>query len=430
MKITRVILVAVAAFLIAPSVSFASEQNVRAQCFSTLKDNLSESALFATPLKTLQPMTYAELEPKFSENYKNLESFGIQIDRADLEMRLYSFGRQTGYVHPPKLPLPSPQKSDTWKEPAKEFIVAEEFIKDPEGNKHFLDCALLTIVSDNLMAVTSDRYLYDGEMISLTKVAKDGSYKAWYSSNESFDYADKPFVEWQRLFIYPKLTQNEYFNKYDVAEVFPAHIIDNFGILDFTKDKVLIKDYSSGSVKTAYATNGKDNVLVMVETPKELTPVPPSGEDEFSMSFPLAGYYQAIENRFPKFAERLSINGALRYDTFKSLFLIKDSNKEAANLLNALSDYRSVAAYVLDKNNKEKEGINISDPEKEKLLQDINNADVIAAELLAKDSKGKTLGKWDRRTIDLSIVGAISVGILVILVSIYAFFRRNKNINV
>jgi len=409
-------------FLLMPSTLFASEQDIRSQCFSTLKNNLSEVTIFSDPLKELQKMSYVDLEPKFSENYKNLESFGIQIDRGDLEMRLYSFGRQTGYIHPPKLPLPSTQKSDTWKEPAKEFIVAEEFVKDPVGNSHFLDCAFFVISSYDLMSVTSDKYLYDGEMISLTKIAKDGSYKAWYSSNESFDYTDKPFVEWQRLFIYPKLTQNEYFNKYDIAEVLPAHIVDSFSILNFIKDKVLIKDYAPGSVKTSYAVDGKDNNLVIIETPSELIPPTPLGEDEFSRSFSLSAYYQAIENRFPKFAERLSIHGTLKYDTFKRLFMLKDSNKEVATLLGTLSDYREVARYSLDKKNKAKEGITISDPEKDKLLQDINNGEVTASELLENTKASSTASI----IVDSFVASGVAVVVVVLIALTALFFRRNK----
>jgi hypothetical protein len=77
----------------------------------------------------------------------------------------------------------------------------------------------MQISSSDLMKVKSTDYLYDGDMVSLLKQEDD--YKAWYSENTSFNYDNKPFVNWYRLFIYPKATQNDYFNKYDIIDTFP-----------------------------------------------------------------------------------------------------------------------------------------------------------------------------------------------------------------
>lgn len=398
-----------------PVVSLASEQEVRAQCFDTLKVNMEEAKIFSTPLQELQKMSYGELEPMFSVNYKNLSSFGIEIDRGDLEMRLYSFGRQTGYIHPLDLPIPSSVQSDKWTEPAKEFIVAEEFIIDQEGKKHFLDCVFFTIGSADLLGVTSDRYLYDGPAISMTKVSGDGDYKAWYSENTSYDYSNKPFVTWKRLFIYPKLTQNEYFNKYDVADVFPANKIESFDVLKFFLEPFLqIQEYdSAGAPMTGYFKIISEEEEVRVSPPAELIPLVP---DESNKEFPLSAYYQAIENMFPQFAERLALRGALKYDTFKRLSSMTDKNDETTNLLSIINDYRGLAIYDLDKKAKEKEGINVSNPEMDASLQLMMNAEPVAQDILSKN-RNRSVVKI------LSITGSI----LLVLLGLFLLGKKGND---
>ncbi|TAN36672.1 hypothetical protein EPN27_01495 [Patescibacteria group bacterium] len=398
-----------------PFVSLASEQDVRAQCFSTLRENMEEAKIFSTPLQELKKMSYGELEPMFSVNYKNLSSFGIEIDRGDLEMRLYSFGEQTGYVHPLDLPIPASIKSDKWKEPAKEFIVAEEFIVDQESKKHFLNCAFFTISSSDLLGVTSDRYLYDGPAISITKVSKEGDYKAWYSENISYDYSNKPFVTWKRLFIYPKLTQNDYFNRYDVAEVFPANKAESFDVLKFFLEPILqIQEYdSAGSLKTAYFKIISEEEEVRVSPPEELIPPVPA---ESNKEFPLSAYYQAIENMFPQFAERLALRGALKYDTFKRLSSVTEKSDETTNLLNIINDYRGLAVYDLDKKAKEKEGMNVSNPEMEASLQLMMNAETVAQDILLKNRNSSVVKI-------LSILGPI----LLVLLGLFLLGKKGND---
>jgi len=404
--------------IFSPVISFASEYDVRSQCFATLKENMSEAKIFSKPLEELQKLTYETLEPKFSENYKQLSSFGLELDKGIIEMRVYSFGRQTGYIHPPDLPLPSSTKSDKWESATKEFIVAEEYVTDQEDKKHFLNCVFFSIGSENLLDVKNERYLYDGEMTSLAKVAKDGSYKAWYSENISFDYNDKPFVEWKRLFVYPKLTQNDYFNRYDIAEVFPANSVESFEVLEFFLLQTMkIQDIdASGLTKTKYLTQDKDGKMVEIEAPKEFSPFVASAQSEFEAYFPLANYYQAIENMFPKFAERLFVRGTLKYDTFKKLFLIKEDNKEAKDLFFGLNDYRSLAAYYSDKNNKEKEGMKVSDPEKDALLVTLSDAESVAQKLLTKNWLNSIGTK----------VAVVAVLTIALLIGVFLILRKNK----
>jgi len=122
-----------ASAFVLPSVTFAQgvAPSPQEQCFSTLKANLEETSLFSNPLTELASTTYADIAPQFSQKYKSLNSFGIQVDQGVITMRVYSFGRQTGYMHPPLLPFPSFYKSDTWTTPAKEYIISEEYVTDP-----------------------------------------------------------------------------------------------------------------------------------------------------------------------------------------------------------------------------------------------------------------------------------------------------------
>lgn len=401
-----------------PTVSFASEQDVRAQCFSTLKENMSEAKIFETPLVELQKISYQELEPKFSTYYKNLASFGLEIDRGDFEMRLYSFGRQTGYIHPVDHPVPVSTKSDKWEEPAKEFIVAEEFIISPEGNRIFLNCVFFVIESENLLNVTSEKYLYDGEAISLTKVPKEPDYKAWYYENTSFDYSSRPFVSWKRLFIYPELTKNDYFNRYDVAEVFPSNKVESFSILNFFQEVVFrAHEYDDINILKVVYFNEKGEKIY---PPKELLPVV---VNELNTSFPLSTYYQAIENIFPFFAERLALRGTLKYDTYKKLTLVAGSNKEAASLLSVINDYRNLAAYSLDKKEKEKAGIIVSNVEKDKLLALIGDAEPTAQQLI-KETEIQEPEKNGTNAPVLLVSLALAVTTLLIMRYAVVFLRK------
>lgn len=209
------------------------DTSVQAQCFATLKENMKEVSAFSVPLNLISTTTYTDISSKFGPVRKTLQSFDITVDKNILGIRLYSFGNQTGYVHPPKSVLPVSSKSETWGDSIKEYIIAEEYITDQQGKEHFTNCLFLQVASDNLLQVTQDNYAYDMPSISLTKDIKDGQYKTWYNEITSFNYQNKPFVTWKKLFVYPKATQNTYFNRYDVFNTYPTNKVTNFNVLDF-----------------------------------------------------------------------------------------------------------------------------------------------------------------------------------------------------
>ena len=416
-SIVTVMFLTLPVFVSAQSVS---DSAVRAQCFATLKENMAETTLFSEPLKTIENTTYNDLESKFSKNYTGLSSFGIDIDRGDFEMRLYSFGRQTGYQHPPKLPLPNSTKSELWGENSKEYIIAEEYIVDNNKQKHFLNCVFFQISGDDLMQITRDKYLYDGAVISITKTPENNDYKAWYSENLSFDYRDKPFVTWKRLFVYPKATQNSYFDRYDVQDVYPAHQATSFKSLAFknpSQNPVMSsQDYDAkGNVTIKYFSQNTKGEIVETTYPDELKPVISEG---INKKFPLSTYYQAIENMFPEFAKRLSFRGTLQYDTFKKLLISTSLDSESQNLLDNLRDPRGLAIYNVNKEIAEANGVKFSNPKLDTVSEQVKNADQSF-----KDIKQKNLIK----NLKPYIYPATGIALFTLSGLTIFFIKRRKN---
>lgn len=412
--------------------AFASAQNVsdsavRAQCFTTLKENMAETTIFSEPLKTIATTTYNDLESKFSKNYTGLSSFGIDIDRGDFEMRLYSFGRQTGYQHPPKSPFPVSTKSELWGENTKEYIIAEEYIVDDSKQKHFLNCAFFKISGEDLMQVTRERYLYDGAMVSITKTPENKEYKAWYSENLSFDHLDKPFVAWKRLFVYPKATQNTYFNRYDIQDAYPAHKVDSFKILNFKNSKeakIIIAqvrdiDANGNTITKTFSVNDKGAPFEVLP-PDELKPIISEG---INNNFPLTTYYQAIQSIFPEFSKKLSIRGTLQYDTFKKLLISDSLDSESQKILNNLRDPRALTRYNLNKERITSAGAKYSNPKLDDVFEQIKDADKSLKDIQEKIEKKKyyfSINEWKM------IAGNTLILALIVLVIVYITRKKNK----
>ena len=407
-------------------------ESVQAQCFTTLKENLKEAGTFSQPLIELNKLSYPDIESKFSENYKNLSSFGIELDKPLLEMRVYSFGRQTGYVHPPKLPFPSSYKSDTWIDPAKEFIISEEYSVDANARKHFISCSLFTISSDDLLAVTRERYAYDGQVVSLLKIPPSGDYKAWYSQNISYDNEDKAFVNWTRLFIYPKATENTFFDKYSLAEEFPANKTPSFDVLRFfLKDVITLKNRDeSGVTQVKYLIPDTTGKPVEIEAPKELSPINPS---EANKQFPFTTYYQAIEAHFPEFATALSLRGTLKYETYKKIITDPEIDPEINKIVSTLTNARQLTQYALNKEILSQQGIEVSDPDMDKMLSVVKDADTVVNKIIAenKDLKNLQNKTLTTATTQLPLVNILIMSALFITaLAAFVWWRRSKRVNI
>lgn len=316
----------------------AEDSSTREACFSELQSNMSEIGVFEGPYWELWSKSYSDLD--FSRYYKNMSSFWIDINEPLFEMRLHSFGRQTGYMHPPYSPFASSTQSERWDEAAREFIVAEEYITKPDGTRQFLSCSFMQILSDDLMEVTSENYLYDWEIISVI-IENDSDYKVWYNENVSFNHDNRPFVTWKRLFIYPSETQNDYFDRYSLLESFPSNRTDNYNFL--SNENFWEWTISVSSTVSVYDSNW--NLESVISPSRELYPVEREWNNEI---FPLFTYYQDIEDTFPEFGQKLALRWELSFDSMKSMIGTRD-NSDYTHIWNTVLDPRGVTQYMLAK---------------------------------------------------------------------------------
>ena len=373
------------------SINTFADSSIQEKCFNNLVKNIEKLPNFQKPLETISKMDYSSLEKDFSKYYKNMSSFGVDLDTDLFEMRLYSFGEQTGYNHPPFSPYPISTKTEKWNNNAKEFILAEEYIRLPNNEKQFLSCSFMQIESWDLMKVTSENYLYDWDLLSVIQTNNDNDYKAWYNENISYNHDNNPFVTWKRLFIYPKETQNEYFNKYDILDNFPSKKIEDFNKLfpnipdipkipDNAVDENGIPIILWDGAPRIYQTDENGKILNWI-APDALMPVKAEGFDEI---FALNSYYQSIENTFPEFSKNLALRWVLHYDTMKKLFATKD-NDNFAYLWNTVLDSRDITKYALKK---KQDKLDKEEYFYEKYLNDIPNIEKNAQKLLNKSEKG------------------------------------------
>lgn len=312
----------------------APEVSVEEQCYVTLKDNMRETTMLVGGAEYLDKLSYQDLESQFSKKYKTLSSLGvgIGIDEPRFATRLFSFGEPTGYVHPPQTIFPDSQQSEAWSTTTKQYIMAEEYIIDDAGTEHFLSCFFIGMTAPDLLNVTAENYIADAPGISLLKMAPDKSYKAWYASVPSFAKGMEPLVTWEKMFIYPQAATNPYFDKYTVAEAYPANAVEDFSVLQFLGRqylKVEEFDQNTNSVVTKYMDIESGEELT---TPASILPVVRSGVNRVH---PLTSYYQAIEAAFPEFAKLLSVSGTIKFNTFIELVTGQNQNPELAKFMDA-----------------------------------------------------------------------------------------------
>jgi len=316
-----VVILAFAMIHILPAgvVHAANEQ--QEECFTYLKSSILAVPAFSSVHSVVKDSSYSDVQNQLSDYYKNVSSFGIDLRSPDFDMKVYSFGRDTGYQHPPFSPFPSYTMSDKWETPAKEYIYAEEYVRNSETNERvFLSCALMKIESLDLSGVTAEKYLYDGQLSSVLYTSPDQSYKAWYSNNDSYDHEGRNFVTWRRLFVYPKSTTNSFFDRYTVADAFPARVTDNLGDIK----KLISRDHTA-------------------ETRELLSQPEMKGADAV---FALNSYYQAIENSFPDFSSKLALRGVIDYGTVKELLATRGVSA-FATIWQSVLDPREITKYAL-----------------------------------------------------------------------------------
>jgi hypothetical protein len=410
------------------------EQTTQALCFEMLKNDLTETGTFFTPLQELEGMTYQDLEAGFSRTYKSLSSFGnLEVGAPIIEHRIYSFGEQTGYIHPPLSPFPSSLNSEQWDTPARQYIVVEEYINTPTGEQYFMDCGFIEIASENLMDVTREVYSHDGVGTTLKKTAPDNSHKSWYSDFPSFNYQAEPFVEWRRLFVYPKATENEYFSKYAVADAYPANEVESYDVLEFNLQSfVSLQEYGENSLdNNQIFAIGEDGELEEVVVPEALQPYLFAGKDR---TFSKNSYYEAIEARFPEFYEKLAFRGALQYDTYKEYLVVEEGtlDERVDNMLWGLYEFKTIKSYYADKVKNETDGVTITNPVLDPVLADILQANEVIEEVNSKidSEKNEKESYENEKTMFASkTVVYITMLILVLLIGgvvAYLVYRERK----
>jgi len=315
---------------------------VQKECYNNVLKNIKKlDPIWNEWYKDIFNKKYSFINKNLSKKYKNMSSFWIDLDTPNFEMKVYSFGKQTWYVHPPYSPYPVSTKTEKWITPAKEFIYAEEYIKTQKWESKFLGCSFMNIDSSDLMNVKSKSYAYDWDIISIIQEEKDW-YKAWYNENISYNFDNKPFVTWKRLFIFPKETKNKYFDKYSVLNAFPSNKVDDFSKI-FEKRK--LKDWEGDAYAIrVYETDSRWHIINAI-APDVFMPVKLEGNNKI---FSLNSYYQEIENNFPEFWEHLALRWELHYDILKEVISTKD-NKKYAHIWNTILDPLDITKYSLEK---------------------------------------------------------------------------------
>lgn len=390
------LILATFALVLSPLTSSAQvgDTSVQAQCFDTLRENMFESEFLIVPATTLASISYTEIEADFSAEYGSLSSFDMTTDQQQFSSRIYSFGEQTGYVHPPVSAFPSYTDSDTWSEPAREYVIGEEYVTDQNGVKHFISCYFLNIGSDDPLSATEDRYAFDTPGISILKTGPSGSYYAWYGENDSYDYNTAPFVTWRKMFVYPQATENDFFSKYAVAQAYPANPVTDFSVLEFfAQDLVKVADYDAATGKPVVRyfdgynpdANYEQEIDESTPDPIELFPDPavlPVAPEGINLIFPLAQYYQAIEALYPDFAATLSLRGTLKFKTYVEIINSATPNPEINKFLSELGNSRVYDAYYREKVlGRTVSSSLLPNPELDRLLPLIQHADWTVARL-------------------------------------------------
>ncbi|MEF2175901.1 MAG: hypothetical protein V3575_05490 [Candidatus Absconditabacteria bacterium] len=321
--------------------------NGREECFEILKQNLKETELFKEESETIKDISYKQLDKEFSKYYKDMSSFGLELREPRFLHRVYSFGEQTAYKHPPFSNFPTYTNSDKWDKAAKENIITELFVKNDKDETIFLGCAFMKIRAIELISFKGENYLYDGQPFSYL-IERD-NYKSWYFTNDVFDFNEDIMGTIERLFIWPKSTVNSYFNRYEITDSIESIKINEYKEIYGPTPLEGESDISNAKIG-AYDQNGN----LIFPDQKNSDKKPKDIFENFT-------YFQATQDKFPEFAKHIAMRGLLDFDLFKKS-LIKYNAKETteeeklelSKYLEIVLDYRDYNKYTkkkLDGNN-------------------------------------------------------------------------------
>jgi hypothetical protein len=89
----------------------------------------------------------------------------------------------------------------------------------------------------------------------------------------------------------------------------------------------------------------------------------------------VAQYFDAIQIKFPEFANLLSIGGTIKYGTLKSILSNPNPNPELIKFLNVAFNSPELNSYYLNKNIPEEGVESFANPELDRLLLLVQNGD-------------------------------------------------------
>lgn len=341
--------------------------DVRQQCYQDLKTHMSEFPQFEEAYDIFSDMEYDQIEQGFSRKYQDMSSFGVDLEEPLFELRLFDEWSQTAYQHPPNSPFPATERTEQRDQPAREYIIAEEYVNEPDWDRHFIWCSFMRINADDLYEVEAENYWYDSEIASTLVESDQNQNRVWYNTNTAFDYDEMPLAEFERLFVYPQATQNDFFDKYSIKEAFPTNVVsyDEFTGA-FEEDE---EDSIRGVVYDEEWNIDLHDLPDIMSTLRE--------ETDHDV-FPYFEFYQEIENNFPEFARYLAVNWIINFDTLKEAIAERHEH-EFADLWSVIVNQRDLDRFAYME--EQWEDIDMDDDQKELYRERLEQIDEIDAQV-------------------------------------------------
>jgi hypothetical protein len=327
-----------------PIVSVQAAQNP-SSCYDQLKTEMEQVPYLQEAYNTIKDSSYNAIVFRDYTQYSNLyfPEFGFNDNNnagyPNFRIRIYGFGRDTGYNHPPTPRIPA--TTEPWH--AREYVLMEEYIRPSANEEHFLSCGIIKMEAldrKTLMDITENNVQFEETTSSLLKTDPTDQHRTWYSEGEGYDESC-PIVKWRRFFVVPKWTQNSYFSRYDFLDVFPHTAVDNFSTLTFY-DSIKKEIAQSTCDNLGYQTRAFLFPTVRAQQGEASTPtITYEGNNKY---FPLYTTYEAMEQKFPEVSKYVKIRGIYDFSTIQKMVgeqdpVKRDAIVQSVPTLGELSEY-------------------------------------------------------------------------------------------
>jgi len=270
---------------------------------------------------------FPELAPNSNSGYPNFK------------IRIYGFGEDTGYNHPPRPQIPA--TTELWH--ANEYVLMEEYIRPSANEEHFLSCGIIKMEGlggNTLMQITENKVQFEDTKSSLLKTDPTDQHRTWYSEGVGYD-TSCPIVKWRRFFVVPKWTQNSYFSRYDFLDVFPHTAVDNFSTLTF--DDAITKEVAQSTCDTL-GDQTRALLFPTVRAQQEESSAPEITYEGNNRYFPLYTTYEAMAQKFPDLSNHVKVRGVYDFSTIQKMVgepdpVKRDAIVQSVPTLGELSEY-------------------------------------------------------------------------------------------